>query len=165
MSHSNRGGQKETNLLKGLDYTEIRIIDNRSSKVITKEKFASASKQSWIDEGFLTSDDLPVAVSQLRFYREVTAVTGLTLSDSVIGADTSSNDVTINLVTATSAFDGATNKGQFFTVKNITSDAFKVTIATNGGDLIDGEASLDLTGTAFPTITFMANSATTWIVI
>lgn len=68
-------------------------------------------------------------------------------------------------MTATSAWTAASTKGQYFTIKNTTSDSNKVIINANGSDLIDGFASIELDSTDQPFVTIMAKSTTKWVLI
>lgn len=165
MNHGSGYGRNETNLPKVTTFEWIRVLKDGASRIINKANFVSDLAADLISYGFITSDDLPVAVSQLMKYTGVSNNYNLLVADSVVGVDTSSGNVGVNLLTATSVFDGATSKGQKFTIKNVTSDGNKVTINTNGSDLIDGNAVIELDSTDYPSITFMANSSTTWIII
>lgn len=164
MSHSGYG-RNETNLPKVTTFEWVRVLKDGASRIISKLNFVKDIKNDLISEGFLTSDSLPVAVSQLRVYAEKSNNYGLQLTDSVIGVDTSGGNVDINLMTATNAWDSVNNKGQYFTIKNITSDSNKVNINTNGSDLIDGFASIELDSTDQPFVTIMAVGTTKWILI
>jgi hypothetical protein len=164
MSHYN-GGKKETNLASSTTFDFVRVIKDSASRRISITNFVSAIESYLIALGFLTTDDLPVAVSQLRLYVEKTNNYGLQLTDSVVGVDTSGGDVNINLMTATSAWTTASTKGQYFTIKNTTSDSNKVVINANGSDLIDGNANIELDSTDYPFITIMAISTTKWVLI
>lgn len=157
--------KQESLLTSVTDFDFIRVLKDSASRKINKSNFGVAIKQTLIDNGFLTSDDLPVAVSQLRAYREVTTNSALLATDSVLGVDTTSGNVTINLMTATSVWDAANTKGQYFTIKNVSSDSNKVIVNANGSDLIDGNASLELDSTDYPFITIMSKSTTEWILL
>jgi hypothetical protein len=164
MGHYN-GGKKETSLASSTTFDFVRVIKDSASRRISITNFVAAIESYLIALGFLTTDDLPVSVSQTRLYAEKTNNYGLQLTDSVIGVDTTSGDVSVNLMTATSAWVAASNKAQYFTIKNITSDTNKVIINANGSDLIDGFASIELDSTSQPFITLMAISTTKWILI
>ena len=167
MSHYD-GGKKETNLVASSTFDFVRVIADRASRRISLLNFVAAIKQALINIGFLTTDDLPVAVSQLRFYTEKTSNYGLLTTDSVLGVDSTGADVDINLMLATDVFDVPTAKGQLFTINNIGTGGNQVTINTNGSDLIifdgsGGQASLILEDGAF--VTIYAKSTTRWILI
>lgn len=59
----------------------------------------------------------------------------ITSADQVIFVDTTAGDITITLPAA------STVVGKAFTVKKISSDGYRVTIARTGADLLDGETS------------------------
>lgn len=162
---SYNGGKKETNLVASTTFDFVRVIKDQASRRITLTNFVAAIKQALIDIGFLTSDDLPVTVSQRRAYKEVNSNYGLTTSESVLGVDTSGSDVTINLMLASTVFDATGSTGQVFLIKNVTSDSNKVTISAPGGDLIEGNAFIELDGIDFPFVSIMPNSLTTWIIL
>lgn len=157
---------KQESLLSTVtDFDFVRVLNDSASRKITKTNFGSAIKSTLIALGFITTDDLPVSVSQERVYREVTSNDALLSTDSVLGVDTALGDVTINLMTATSVWDAINKKGRFFTIKNVTDDTNKVIVNANGSDLIDGEAFIELDSLDFPYITLMVKDTTNWIVL
>lgn len=163
MSHNNGYGQKETNLPKDLDFDLVRTIKDGASRLTTKLNFGAALEQTLINLGFLTSANLPVAVSQIRFYREESGNTSLLLTDSVLGVDTTAGTFGVNMLLANTAFDASTSKGQSFTIKNEGTGGNILSINTSGGDLIEGEASFDIADGV--TVTIFAKSLTAWILI
>lgn len=159
------GGKKETDLVASTTFDFVRVIKDSASRRITLTNFVAAIKQPLIDIGFLTTSNLPVSVVNTRVYRETATNQALLITDDVLGVDTSSGNVTINLLLATDAFDVSTSKGQMFTIKNVTDDANKVVVNTSGGDLIEGTADIELQSGSFPYINLMAKSTTEWILV
>ena len=158
-------GRSEVNLPKVTTFEWVRVLKDGASRIINKVNFVSDIASDLISYGFLTTASLPVSVSQIRPYREIVAGTTLLITDSVLGVDSTSGNIGVNLLLASEAYNTTTLAGQSFTIKNVSSDANKVTISSSGSDLIDGYASIELDSTDQPFITIMAISNNRWILV
>jgi|CXWL01.1.fsa_nt_gi hypothetical protein len=74
--------------------------------------------------------------------RTVTVNTTLLDTDFTVEVDAAAGNITITLPTAISQYDGGTSSGRIYNVKKIDSTANTVTITPQGGDTIDGLASI-----------------------
>lgn len=162
MGHSH-GGKQENNLITAPTFDFIRTLLGQASRKTTKTDFVTEMTQLFIDAGFLTAANLPVEVSQIRLYREESGNTNLVITDSVVGMESTSAGIGINLVSVASAFDVPTSKGQAFTISNIGTGGNLVSITTNGSDLINGQADIDIADGV--SVTIFAKSITDWILI
>lgn len=73
----------------------------------------------------------------------------ITVSDQAIIADTTTGSFTLTLPTAATA-------GRLFSIKKVDANSNVVTIATTGGQLIDGVSTLKLTE-QFQSVALMSN--------
>jgi len=74
--------------------------------------------------------------------RIVSATTTILDSDFTIEADASGGNITINLPTAASQFDGATHVGTIYNIKKIDPTGNIVTVQPQGTDTIDELANV-----------------------
>jgi len=149
------GGTKESNLVTETTMSEsdfVRIITSGSRK-ITLKNLATAI--------FPLLDVLNLNASNVK---TISSNYGLLLTDDKILSDSTSADITVNLMTAASAFTVSTSQGASFTVKKIDSSANKVIVAPPGSELIDGEPSFELIGDDRPFITFISDGSNWWTI-
>jgi hypothetical protein len=161
MGHGH-GGTKESNLVTETSMSVndfVRIITSGSRK-ITLSDFASSIEQPLIDLGFVNN----VQSVRIRDINNISSNYGLLLTDDVILVDSTSSDVTINLMLASTAYDATNNQGNSFTIKKIDSSAFNVILNTAGSDLIDGEPSLELQGIDRPYVHFVSDGSNWWTI-
>ncbi len=142
----------------------VRVLDGRASRKITCTNFADVMDPLLQSIGFLTNTSNLASITQQREILTKTANYTIALTNSVILCDTSSAAITITLPTAASAFTSLTTLGQQFTVKRITTDVNKVTIAPDGSESIDGHTQIDLVGPNLVNITFISDG-TSWHVV
>lgn len=154
MNHGH-GGNKESNLVTETTMSAndfVRIITSGSRK-ITLQNFATAI--------FPLLDVLNLNAANIK---TITSNYGLILTDKVILSDSTSADLTVNLMTATAAFNVDTSQGSSFTVKKIDGSANKVIVSPPGSELIDGEPSIELIGIDRPFIHFISDGSNWWTV-
>lgn len=142
----------------------VRVLDGRASRKITCTNFADVMNPLLQTLGFLTDTSNLASITQNREILTKTANYTIALTNSVILCDTASTGITITLPSASDAFTSLTNLGQQFSVKRITTDVNKVTIAPAGAELIDGNTQYDLVGPNLVSITFISNG-TSWFVV
>lgn len=93
-------------------------------------------------------------MTRVAEYRTISGNDSQVLTDQVVRADASGGSITYTLLTAVG------QGGTILTVKKIdSSDANTVTVATTGGETIDGDAAgVTLTGALKPSVTLMSNN-------
>lgn len=156
MSH-NDTGKKEPNLIRNTSMQatdEVRVVIGQSSRNISLQNFSSSISP------------LLTTPSMVRLIRTETSNTGLLITDEVLRMSAVGGDISVNLLSAASTFDVATQKGQLFVIKKIDDDATptKVTLNPSGGELIDGQATFELVGPDRVFATIISNG-TGWDVI
>lgn len=143
---------------------KLRVLDGDISRNISLEDFAVSIQTELEGLGFVTTSATPSNFSQIRKIQTKTSGYVLTLTDSVILCDTSAGAFVVNLPTAASAYSGGNTSGQQFTIKRITTDTNTVTITPAGADLIDGSATLVLTGPSLSSATFISDGSHWYLV-
>lgn len=138
----------------------IRVIFEGMSANITKSNFVKAIEQNLIDLGFSQT-----TADQSRKVETFAASHSLVSTDNVILMDATAADRVVDLPTAASVYDSATDKSQRFTIKKIdASNTFKVTVTPVGDELIDGEADVELLTDSRPFITIISDGSNWWLI-
>lgn len=156
------GGNKETNLtvetsMRVNDF--VRIVTS-GSRNITLANLLASSVDELKSLGFITD----VVDVRLRGVINISSNYGLLLTDDIVLVDSTGGNVTINLMLASAAWNATDEQGYIFTIKKTDSSTNKVILNTSGGDLIDGEPSIELIGIDRPYVHFVSDGSNWWTV-
>ena len=126
----------------------VRVVAQDASRNITVQNFCDSIQSILEGLGFLTSSSIPSNLSQSRKILTINTAYNIVTTDDTILVDATGGDVGVNLPSAASAFNTTEQKGQRFTIKKIDAFSNKVLVNTVGSDLIDGQATIELKGSA-----------------
>lgn len=156
------GGTKENNLTvqTSMELSDFVRIFTSGSRKITLQNLLNSSVDGLKDLGFITD----IVNVRLRDVTNISTNYGLLLTDDIVLVDTTSADVTINLMLASLAWNITDEQGYVFTIKKIDSSTNKVILNTAGGDLIDGEPSIELIGIDRPYVHFVSDGSNWWTI-
>jgi len=150
--------------LSGLTAGQYYFVSDSSAGVLTATEPTTANNFSNPLLFALTTTTgivLPFRPSQIESVgaRQIVnkAINYTALSGDIILVDTTSGDVTITLLAASSI-------GSFVTVKKTSSDAHNVIISRAGSDTIDGQTTQLLT-TQYESIDMVADGSTHWEIV
>ncbi len=152
------GGTKESNLTTQTTMSTsdfVRIITSGSRK-ITLQNLLNSSVSALVALGFVNGG--------LTKITNISNNYGLLLTDVVVFADAASNDIDVNLMTATSAYNATDATTHVFTVKKIDGSSNVININPNGSELIDGTTSIQLIGINRPYIRIATDGSNWWTV-
>ncbi len=167
---SQDGRKRESQLVaetvtKDTDF--LRVLVNDSSRKITQLNFVASIQQTLIDIGFLTDSTVGgglysrLSVDQFDVDHLIDAST-----EAVLLADlTAGVDRTFTLPAMVDVYDVANGVGQSFTIKiAIPNGGTKIVVATTGSPLVDGSATIDLTGPNLVSATFVPDGTDWWVI-
>lgn len=156
------GGNKETNLLveTSMSVNDFVRIVTSGSRNITLANLLASSVDELKSLGFITD----IVDVRLRDVTNISSNYGLLLTDDVVLVDSTGGDVTINLMLASAAWNATNEQGYVFTIKKTDSSSNKVILNTTGGDLIDGEPSIEMIGVDRPYVHFISDGSNWWTI-
>jgi hypothetical protein len=158
-------GEKEGNLTRVSTISAtadfIRVVkDGDSSRLITPTNLTNNVLDSLISAlGYIkVSDKNEEKVTNTTI--DLSLVVGTHVN---VFADSTSASITITLPDASTAWDGANNRGNWFLIKkDDASVGNTVTVDGSGAQTIDGSATYTLSGADTPFIKVIAVSTTAW---
>lgn len=156
------GGTKESNLttqtsMETSDF--VRIVTSGSRKITLKSLLAS-SVAELKTLGFITD----IVNVRLRTIKNISSNYGLLITDDIVIANATSVNIGINLMLASIAYDIPTTSGYVFTIKRSDTSTNIVTLNTSGGDLIDGEPTVQLIGVNRPYVQIVSDGSNWWTI-
>jgi len=137
-------------------FEDVYVISNRQNSKITKTKFAEDLDPSLVALGFVKNTN----IFAQRKVKNIVANYNMESGDDVLLVNCDSASITIALLASVAWWNPTLDLTKLVTIKRIDSNAANTcTIVPFGGETIDGDPSLVLSGGSLPTVTMITDGS------